>query len=112
MDAVSLICLLGPLNESLLRSYATSLVVPSEARSVFVVCAKQCALNGLRCTIYLQANLEDVLRAMAMPAADFGDNLDNFLKRNGPEESKIMPNDLAFNHVTDVRPFQILHYNL
>lgn len=50
----------------------------------------------------MQADLQEVVKAMAMSAADFGDNLGRNLKRNEPDESRTMPSDLAYNHVTSV----------
>ena len=47
--------------------------------------------------MHLQANLDDVVRVMAMPSAQFGDNLQQYLKRNEPEDSRTMPEDLAYN---------------
>lgn len=49
----------------------------------------------------MQAGLDEVVQAMAMPAAQLGDNLEHDLKRNEPEDSKTMPPDLAFHHVNE-----------
>lgn len=39
------------------------------------------------------------MKAMAMSATDFGENLKRNLKRNEPEDSKNLPEDLAFKCV-------------
>ena len=58
--------------------------------------------------IFMQANLDDVVKAMAMPAADLGDNLERFLLKNQPEDPRSTPADLAYSHVTPVSFLQPL----
>ena len=50
----------------------------------------------------MQANLDGVVKAMAMPAASFGENLDRNLKINEPAESKSLATDMAYNFVSEV----------
>ena len=49
----------------------------------------------------VQAGLDEVVSAMAMSAAQLGENLSSQLKRNVPVGAMYMPNDLAYNHVNE-----------